>query len=187
MRIALVSALLAMAAAAFAASAGTPIYTCGRSASDYPSAICVDAKRIEAAKVKAAEEAAAVAAAETRRRAREDANLLSRFPDEAAHAKARQAELAPLLTSISVSESRMADLAAETKRLDDEKQFYPPPMPLPRKLKLDIDANDAALTARRLLIRNQQDEIVHVNALYDAQLLKLRPLWRPNIQGASRQ
>jgi len=45
------------------------------------------------------------------------------------------------------------------------------------KLKQQIDANDASLEAQNGLVQNQQTEIVRINALYDAELARLRKLW----------
>jgi len=58
----------------------------------------------------------------------------------------------------------------------DEAEFYVG-KPLPSKLKLALDANDASLEAQKSLVQNQQAEIVRINALYDAELARLRKLW----------
>ena len=58
----------------------------------------------------------------------------------------------------------------------DEAEFYIG-KPLPTKLRTQLDANDAATDAQRSLIQNQQAEIIRVNALYDAELQRLKKLW----------
>jgi hypothetical protein len=40
-----------------------------------------------------------------------------------------------------------------------------------------IDANDAATAAQRALILDQQAEMQRINALYDAELDRLKLLW----------
>jgi hypothetical protein len=78
--------------------------------------------------------------------------------------------------AVESSERRMAALAAERKPLISEAEFYEG-KPLPLKLKQALDANDATTDAQRTLIQNQQIETVRINALYDAELARLRRLW----------
>ena len=119
--------------------------------------------------------------AATERAARQDAvrrdrNLLARFPDEAAHHKAREAALNDVRKSVLVSRGRVTLLTAERKSLMDEAEFYTGKT-MPGKLKALLDANDASTEAQRSLIQNQQAEVVRVDALYDAELARLRKLW----------
>lgn len=107
---------------------------------------------------------------------RRDRNLIVRFPNEAAHNKARAAALDDVRTSVQLSEKRIAALTADRKPLMDEAEFYVG-KPLPLKLKHQLDANDAATEAQRSLIQNQQSEIVRINSLYDAELARLKRLW----------
>jgi hypothetical protein len=117
---------------------------------------------------------------------RRDRNLLARFPNEAAHNKAREAALDDTRKAVKISEARLALLASERKPLTDETEFYVG-KPLPTKLRTQIDGNDAATDAQRNLIQNQQAEIIRINALYDAELQRLRKLWsgvQPGTLGA---
>ena len=119
--------------------------------------------------------------AATERAARQDAvrrdrNLLARFPDEAAHHKAREAALDDVRKSVLVSTGRVAVFTAERKSLMDEAEFYTAKT-MPGKLKALLDANDASTEAQRSLIQNQQAEIVRINTLYDGELARLRRLW----------
>lgn len=107
---------------------------------------------------------------------RRDRNLLNRFPDEAAHAKARAKALDDIGNSMRISEARVNLLKAERKPLLDEAEFYVGKQ-LPAKLKSSLDANDAALDAQRALVQNQQVEVVRIDGLYDAELARLRKLW----------
>lgn len=107
---------------------------------------------------------------------RRDRNLLSRFPNEAAHAKARAKALDDIGNSMRISEARIKLLKAERKPLLDEAEFYVG-KPLPTKIKSDLDANDASLEAQRVLVQNQQVEVVRINGLYDAELARLKKLW----------
>ena len=105
-----------------------------------------------------------------------DRNLLSRFPDEAAHRKARAAALDDVRKALRVSETRLGLLAAERRPLLDEAEFYTG-KPLPGKLKTQLDANDASIEAQRMLAQNQQGEGVRINKLYDLELERLKKLW----------
>jgi hypothetical protein len=107
---------------------------------------------------------------------RRDRNLLMRFPNEAAHRKARTAALDDARKSVEASEARLAALAKERKPLVDEAEFYAGRQ-LPIKLKTQIESNDVATEALRALILNQQAEVVRVNQLYDAELERLKKLW----------
>lgn len=111
---------------------------------------------------------------------RRDRNLMQRFPDEAAHRKAREKALDELRISAKISMERIAGLLTERKKLDDEKLFYVNDRvnkSLPSQLKQKIDANDASLEAQRSLAQNQVAETDRINALYDAELGRLRRLW----------
>ncbi|MEO6030887.1 MAG: DUF4124 domain-containing protein [Burkholderiaceae bacterium] len=107
---------------------------------------------------------------------RRDRNLRARFPDEATHQKAREAALDDIRKAMKASEDRVALLAKERKPLLDETEFYVGKA-LPAKLRAQLDANDASAGAQRSLIQTQQAEIVRINALYDAELDRLRKLW----------
>jgi hypothetical protein len=107
---------------------------------------------------------------------RRDRNLLMRYPDEAAHNKARALALDDVQKSVELSEKRLAVLASERKPLLDEAEFYVGRQQ-PLKLRSALDANDAATEAQRTLIQNQQAENVRINALFDAELSRLKRLW----------
>lgn len=107
---------------------------------------------------------------------RRDRNLQARFPNEAAHRKAREAALDGVRKSLRLSEARLVTLANERKPLTDEAEFYVG-KPLPLKLKQGLDANDATVAAQKSLVQNQQIEILRVDQLFDAELERLRGLW----------
>jgi hypothetical protein len=108
---------------------------------------------------------------------RRDRNLLSRFPDEVAHRKAREEALETVRKGLRQSEQRLAALAVERKPLNDEAEFYVG-KPLPFKLKLQIDANDASVDAQKSLMQNQQLEFARIDARYDTELDRLKKLWK---------
>ena len=107
---------------------------------------------------------------------RRDRNLLARFPNEAAHARARTAALDAGRKSLRVSEARLAALAVDRKPLLDEAEFYAGKK-LPSKLKAQLDAVEVAAEAQRTLVQNQQLDVTRIDALYDLELDRLKKLW----------
>lgn len=125
----------------------------------------------EAQERKAAELRAAQADA-----VRRDRNLMNRFPDRAAHDKARTAALDTVRLAIRASSLRLEALGLDRKPLLDEAEFYAG-KPLPKELKTQLDANDAAFAAQRSAMQSQEAELGRINALYDAELAHLQRLW----------
>lgn len=130
----------------------------------------------ERADVEARERAAASVRAAQADAVRRDRNLMNRFPNEAAHRKAREAALDTVRVAIKATEQRQAELTAARKPLEEEAEFYRGKT-LPLKLKQQIDANDAAVDAQRSAAQNQEAEMVRINRLYDNELSHLRQLW----------
>ncbi len=114
---------------------------------------------------------------------RRDRNLMQRFPNEAAHKRARVEALDDVNKSMKVSEQRLKDLAAERKPLVEESQFYAG-KPMPSKLKQQLDANDASSEAQQQLIENQKAELVRINGHFDRELARLRKLWNGAAPGS---
>src|SRR4051812_106642 len=197
------------AACLFVSSAGAhaAIFTCTDAAgkkltSDRPIPACSDreqrvlnadgsVKRIvpptltadERIEQEARERQAAVDRAAQTDATRRDRNLMARFPNEAAHNKARAKALDDARNSVGNSEKRLAALAAERKPLLDEAEFYAGRQ-LPAKLKQQLDANEAATEAQRGLVQNQQAEMGRINALFDVELARLRKLWAGTTPGS---
>ncbi|MEK8051658.1 DUF4124 domain-containing protein [Ideonella sp. DXS22W] len=137
----------------------------------------------ERAERDAAERQAAQQRAAQNDAVRRDRNLMARYPNEAAHQKAREAALDTVRLAIKTTEQRMKDLTAERKPLQDEVEFYKGRQ-LPLKLKQQLDANDAAMDAQRAASKTQAAELARINALYDAELQRLRALWTGTQPGA---
>lgn len=107
---------------------------------------------------------------------RRDRTLMLRYPNEAAHQRARNLALDDATKAMRGSERRIKDLTAERKPLLDEAEFYKG-KPLPGKLKQALDANDASIEAQEVLIENQKAELVRINKSFDAELARLKKLW----------
>lgn len=140
----------------------------------------------ERAVVEERERDAAAVVKRQQEEAKRDRNLLTRFPNEQAHRKAREAALEDVRAALRASQQRLVALAKERKPLTDEAEFYTGKQ-LPLKLRLALDANDASVDAQKSLVQNQQLEIVRIDKLYDVELERLRALWngaRPGSMGA---
>lgn len=203
-RAAVIAAAIGTAAAAAVAQAPTPsasgIYTCvddkgRRLTSDRPIPECSGREQKvlnrdgsvrgvqpptltaeERAEVEARERKAAEARQALAEAVRRDRNLMSRYPNEAAHKKAREAALDNVRLAQKASEQRLKDLSAERKPLLDEAEFYKG-KPLPPKLKAQLEANDAAVEAQKSAAVNQEAEVGRVSRLYDIELTRLQKLW----------
>ena len=111
---------------------------------------------------------------------RRDRNLMQRYPDEAAHKKAREKALDEFRISERNSAARIALLMDEKKKLDEDRKFYENERvkkPLPMALRQKIDANDAALAAQRSVAQNAQTELDRIDKNFEAELQRLRKLW----------
>lgn len=137
-----------------------------------PPTLTADERAEKEARERAEKEAKAAAADAVRR----DRNLVSRFPNEAAHGRAREAALDTVRLAMKATELRLRELAAERKPLKDEAEFYQGRQ-LPPKLRALIDANDAAVEAQRGSAATQEAELGRINKLYDVELERLRRLW----------
>jgi len=107
---------------------------------------------------------------------RRDRNLIARYPDEAAHNRAREAAIDTVKLAIKATEIRLRELAAERKPLREEAEFYQG-KPLPPKLRGAMDANEASVEAQRSAQGAQEAELERINRIYDAELDRLRRLW----------
>ena len=108
--------------------------------------------------------------------ARRDRNLVVRYPNEAAHQRARESALDTVRLAIKTTELRLKDLAQQRKPLVSETEFYQG-KPMPPKLKSALDANDAALEAQKSAVASQAAELDRINKIYDVELERLRRLW----------
>ncbi len=114
---------------------------------------------------------------------RRDRNLRARYPNEAAHQRARAAALDDLKRTQQLSQLRLDDLAVERKPLQEEAEFYTGRQ-MPAALKQQLDVNAAAAEAQRVLMVNQQAESARINASFDAELVRLRAMWAGGRPGA---
>lgn len=114
---------------------------------------------------------------------RRDRNLLTRYQDEGAHERAREAALDTVRVAMRNTASRLRDVAEERKPLLAEAEFYIG-RDLPARLRAQINANDAATAALNEATAQQQAEVGRINRLFDVELERLRRLWAGAMPGS---
>jgi hypothetical protein len=138
----------------------------------YPPILTVEERAAKEARERRLAEVRAARADAVRR----DRNLMARYPDEAAHNRAREAALDTVRMAMRASALRMNELETERRPLLAETEFYVG-RALPAQLQGQLDANEAAMSAQRSAMQTQEAELVRINSLYDAELERLRQLW----------
>lgn len=113
---------------------------------------------------------------------RQDRNLMSRYRDQAAHQRARESALEPMVAAIKSGERRLAELGKERKQLEDEVEFYKG-KELPRRLKFQFEQNAAAITAQQAAIDQHRAESQRIHAMFDEELARLKKLWAGAMPG----
>ena len=132
----------------------------------------------EAQERQAAEEAAAKAEA-----VRRDRNLLARYRNEDMHRAARESALDPVRLTMDLTETRLAQLRRERRALEEEARA-PKNKDHAATLKLQLEANDAAVAAQRENTANQRTELDRINRIYDIELERLKRLWAGESAGS---
>jgi hypothetical protein len=118
--------------------------------------------------------------------ARRDRQLLSRYPDEASHERARQRALVRVLEAQQAVQVRLEGLATERAKLMQEAEFYRD-KPWPQALKGKLDANEAAEQALHDSSAGHAAERARIEANYDRERIWLRRLWAGEAPGTVRE
>ena len=115
---------------------------------------------------------------EERRRERA---LLIRYPNAAAHDRERAEALVQIDAVIHAARKRLSELAEERRKIDDELEFYAKDVAkAPDSLRRKVDDNTKSMTVQNRFIADQDDEKKRVNARFDEERTRLRPLWAGN-------
>ncbi len=110
---------------------------------------------------------------------RQDKALLSRYPNRDSHDKVRAATLAHIATVSQAASSRLVELAAQRKKLDDELEFYrKDPNRAPQYLRRQAEENSQNVAAQKQFLLDQEEETRRINSRLDDELARLRQLWR---------
>jgi hypothetical protein len=189
-------------AAFFAQAAAEGIYTCvdakgRRLTADRPIPACLDREQKvlnESGTVKRrigpsltaqeleAEEARARKEAQERSRQAEEKRriraLLTRYPSRDAHDKERLAAMVLADQAIAAARKSTEELLAAHKRLEVELEFFAnDPSRVPPRLKRQIQESEQHIEAQRRFVANQETEKMRINAQFDEELARLKPLW----------
>jgi hypothetical protein len=131
-----------------------------------------------------AEEAERLRQEEVRRR---DLALLARYPNQASHEQGRAQAQAQALESKRSANSRLEELKLEQKRIGEELEFYTSnPSQTPAALLQRQKASNEAITMQRKLMAEQDRQLQRINANFDEELSRLKPLWEQAAQARQR-
>ena len=110
---------------------------------------------------------------------RQDKALLARYPNQAAHDKARAAVLAQIASVSQAATIRLQELATQRLKLDDELEFYrKDPSKAPLYLRRQVEENSQNVAAQKQFIADQEEEKRRINGRFNEELVRLRQLWR---------
>ena len=118
-----------------------------------------------------------LAARQLEERRRERA-LLIRYPTPMAHDRERAEALVQIDVVIQAARKRLGELADERKRIDDELEFYKKdPSKAPDSIRRKFEDNARSAAVQNRFIGEQEDEKKRVNARFDEEQARLKPLW----------
>lgn len=110
---------------------------------------------------------------------RRDAALLTRYPHRESHDVARRDALVQVQEQKVLAQARMEELAQEKRKLLQELEFYGNDYSkLPVRLRIALQDVEGAQQEQRALIEAQNGEVQRVHKRFDAELLRLQPLWQ---------
>ena len=204
--------LCALAASAWAQAptASPGIYSCtdsrGRTlTADRPIADCADREqrefgpsgtvrrtleptytpREQAEREERARQAAMQASRLSEERRRERA-LLMRYPNPTAHERERSEAMLQIDAVIDAARKRLGELGKERQGIDDEMEFYKKdPSKAPPSLRRKLDDSEQSVAVQNRFIAAQEDEKKRVNARFDEERARLKPLWSANAAGST--
>ncbi|MBB3182364.1 DUF4124 domain-containing protein [Variovorax sp. Sphag1AA] len=120
------------------------------------------------------------AARQVEERRRERA-LLVRYPNAAAHDRERAEALVQIDAVITAARKRLSELAEDRKRIDDELEFYKSePSKAPGSIRRKAEDNTRSVDVQNRFITEQEEEKKRVNARFDEEQARLKPLWAAN-------
>jgi len=132
----------------------------------------------ERERAEAQQRSAAEAAAREADERRRESLLLARYPDEAAHQRARAQALVQVQAVIEMAQKYARSLEHERQRLDEEMAPYrQDPARAPPALKQRIAVNAQQRQAQAQFIADQEREKARIEHKFDAELETLRRLW----------
>lgn len=117
---------------------------------------------------------------------RRERALVARYPSQPAHDAERANALRQVDGVIAAADQRVQQLQAQRKALDTEMEFYQKdPARAPAVLRRRFAENDHEVLAQQRFIEGQAQERRRIQARFDAELARLRPLWAAPVTPAS--
>ena len=140
-------------------------------------------ERARLAAQRKAEEAEQARVSEERRRERA---LLVRYPNQSVHDRERAEALAQVDEVMNAVKKREDTLKDQRKQIDNEMEFYQGDREkAPSWLKRKIEDNEQQVQVQKRFLDEQLKEKERINARFDEELAKLRPLWKQNSGSAA--
>lgn len=120
---------------------------------------------------------------EERRRERA---LLVRYPNPATHDRERAEALVQIDVVIQAARKRLGELADDRRKIDDELEFYKKdPSKAPEAVRRKMEDNARSVAVQNRFIGEQEDEKKRLNARFDEEQARLKPLWASSAAAAS--
>lgn len=138
-----------------------------------PSYTAEERARLDAQRKQAEQERARLADEKRRDRA-----LLMRYPNQAAHDKARAEELALIDDVVNAAKLRDRALAQQRQAIDNEMEFYQrDPTQAPAALRRQYAAYQQQVRSQQRFLDEQEQQKQRIHARFDEELARLRTLW----------
>ncbi|MEJ7688006.1 MAG: DUF4124 domain-containing protein [Variovorax sp.] len=132
------------------------------------------------------ERLAGLQAARLNEERRRERALLIRYPNTTAHERERAEALVQIDAVIQAAQKRLGELADERKKTDDELEFYAKDVSkAPASLRRKVEDNAKSMAVQNRFINDQQEEKQRVNARFDEERARLKPLWGRNAAAAA--
>lgn len=111
---------------------------------------------------------------------RQERALLVRYPNLAAHERERADALGQVDAVSQAARKRLAELADERKRIDEELEFYKgDASKAPDSIRRQLDDNAQSAAVQIRFIQEQDAEKKRIDARFDEERTRLSKLWAP--------
>jgi hypothetical protein len=104
--------------------------------------------------------------------------LMTRYPNKAVHDKERNEAIVGVENVIKAAKGRIDELSSQQLRLDQEMEFYKKDTAkAPAYLRRQVEETQQSMAVQKRFIGEQEAEIRRINARFDDELVRLKPLW----------
>ena len=111
---------------------------------------------------------------------RRDAALLARYPTREKHDAFRRASLLQIEELKAAAQQRLNDLHKEKDKLSKELEFYQnDKSQIPPRLQGALQDLERVESEQHAVIQSHNEEAVRISQRFDAELLRLEPMWKP--------